>query len=64
MNPAEDGPHQYEMSQASTEPKPPVAKYLLEAFFLLWVILGNLLYYYQFKDLMVARFAPLLHRWH
>jgi len=40
------------------------AKLLLEALFLVWVIVVNLMYYFQFKYFLVSRFAHLLHRWH
>lgn len=44
--------------------KTAIAKPLLEGLFVLWVIVVNLLYYFQFKGLLVTRFAHLLHRWH
>jgi glycosyltransferase involved in cell wall biosynthesis len=44
--------------------KTAIARPLLEGLFVLWVIVVNLLYYFQFKGLLVTRFARLLHRWH
>ena len=43
--------------------KTATAKPFLEALFVVWVIVVNLLYYMQYKNLMVARFGHLLHRW-
>src|SRR5271157_1939412 len=40
------------------------AKHILGTLFVLWVVVVNLLYYYQFKTLLVAHFARFLHRWH
>jgi glycosyltransferase involved in cell wall biosynthesis len=44
--------------------KTAIANPLLQALFVLWIIVVNVLYYLQFKDLLVSRFAHLLHRWH
>ena len=37
---------------------------LLQALFVIWVIVVNILYFHQFKDLLAIRFAHILHRWH
>ena len=44
--------------------KKAIAKLLQEGLFVLWVIAINLLYYSQFKGILLTRFARLLHRWH
>ena len=44
--------------------KTAAAKPLLQVLFALWVIIVNLLYYIQFKDILVARFAHLWNQWH
>jgi glycosyltransferase involved in cell wall biosynthesis len=36
---------------------------LLEALFVLWVIVVNVLYYAQFKDLLISRLAQFVYRW-
>lgn len=38
------------------------AKYLAQALFIIWVVVVNVLYYLQFKNLFLARFASLVHR--
>jgi phosphatidylinositol alpha-1,6-mannosyltransferase len=39
------------------------AEILLEALFVLWVIVVNVLYYAQFKDLLISRLAQFVYRW-
>lgn len=37
---------------------------LLQALFVIWVIIVNILYFHQFKNLLAMRFTHILHRWH
>jgi len=48
----------------SNEGRKAIAKALLQALFVVWVIVVSLLYFYQFRDILVARFAHFLHQWH
>ena len=41
-----------------------IANPILQALFVLWVLVVNFLYCIQFKGLLAARFAHLLYRWH
>jgi phosphatidyl-myo-inositol dimannoside synthase len=50
------------MDKAS--PEPSTTNPLFQALFVLWVVVVNLLYFHQYKDLLFVRFAHLLHRWH
>jgi phosphatidylinositol alpha-1,6-mannosyltransferase len=39
------------------------AQLLLEALFVVWIIAVNLLYYAQFKSLLLSRLGHIIHRW-
>jgi hypothetical protein len=39
------------------------AKLILEALFLIWAVVVNLVYYAQFKGLLISRLGHLVHRW-
>ncbi|MGO8791405.1 MAG: glycosyltransferase family 4 protein [Terriglobia bacterium] len=41
-----------------------VIEHLTAVLFVVWVIVINFLYYFQYKGLIAARFVHLLHRWH
>ena len=40
------------------------SKMIFEIAFAFWVLVVNLVYYAQFKSLILARFGHVLHRWH
>jgi phosphatidylinositol alpha-1,6-mannosyltransferase len=44
--------------------KTAAARHPFGALFLIWVMVINFLYFYQFKDLLVIHFAHLLNPWH
>jgi hypothetical protein len=39
-------------------------KTILEALFAIWIIVVDLLYYSQFKALIISQLGHLLYRWH
>jgi hypothetical protein len=38
------------------------ARLLIQGAFLMWLVVVNVLYYLQFKQLFLARFASLVHK--
>lgn len=50
------------MSDARPKPENRILSYVLQAAFLIWIVVVNVLYYLQFKQLFFARFSSLVHR--
>jgi hypothetical protein len=40
------------------------SKTILEILLAFWIMVVNLVYYVQFKSLILSRFGHFLHRWH
>jgi hypothetical protein len=65
--PAKNTPRiEYDFASEMSDPRPTpenrVLRYALQAAFLIWIIVVNVLYYIQFKELLFARFASLVRR--